>query len=108
LQPNSPEMVNIKVKKLVGFKKTRGLIGSKKPFAIFFQTRFGVHTYGLHFPIDVVILDNNNNVVKMKENLKPNQIYLWNPRFDRVLELRAGESAKNRIKLGQIISLDFI
>lgn len=97
-------MTELKVKLLNSFKdKTIGLLGREKAYSVFFKTRFGIHTFGMKFPIDVVILDKNNKVVKIFENLKPNRIFFWLPVFDKVLELPKGEIAINKIKLGEKI-----
>jgi uncharacterized membrane protein (UPF0127 family) len=91
--------INITVcKKTSFFAKTKGLIGEKKPQAIYFETRWGIHTFGLQFPIDVLIMNEQNKVVKLKENLKPNRIFLWNPRYKSVLELPAAMIKQKRIK----------
>lgn len=82
-------------------EKARGLIG-KKPSPLFFQTRFGIHTFGMHYPIDVAILDDKQNVVAMKTSLQPNRIFLWNIKYKNVLELPAG---KYRLKCGNKIRL---
>lgn len=82
-----------------------GLLNSEKPHAIYFRTRFGIHTFGLKFPIDVIILDNNINVVRLKENLKPNRIFLWNPIHNRVIELPVGEIKKSKTEIGDKIRL---
>lgn len=98
--------VTLTIKKAKNLRqKIRGLIGKTKPEAILLQTRFGIHTFGVRFPIDVVILDSKNIVVKLKQNLKPNRIFLWNPRFDRVLELPAGTIQKKKLSLGSMVEL---
>lgn len=98
--------MNIKVKKLISSKqKTLGLIGSKKAYPVSFKTRFGIHTFGLNFPIDVLILDKNNKVFSIRANLSPNRIYVWNPRFDIVIELPVGFVSNSKIKIGDRISL---
>jgi hypothetical protein len=79
--------------------KIIGLIGKKTPQAIFFKTRFGIHTFGVRFPIDVVILDNNKIVVATKKYLQPNKVFLWNPRYNSVLELPEGTIKKQNIQL---------
>ncbi|HVF69711.1 MAG TPA: DUF192 domain-containing protein [Xanthomonadales bacterium] len=101
-------MVIIKVKKISGLEKIRGLTGVKKPFAVFFRTRFGIHTFGMKFPIDVLILDQKNRVVKLAVSVKPNRIFLWNPIFNTVIELPAGEVKKHKIKRGQFIKLQYL
>lgn len=98
--------VTLTVKKTNSLRlKIRGLIGKKKPEALFLQTRFGIHTFGVKFPIDVVVVDSKNIVVKLKQNLKPNRIFLWNPRFCRVLELPEGTIQKKELSLGSMVEL---
>ena len=86
-------------------EKTIGLIGKKNPHAIFFKTRFGIHTFGMQFPIDVLILDSKNNVVKCKENFKPNRLFLWNPKYNGVLELPEGTIKTKKIKINDKIDI---
>ena len=64
-----------------------GLLKYKTPHAMLLKTHFGIHTFGMKYPIDVLILDNQNKVVAMKENLKPNKIFVWNFNYETVLEL---------------------
>lgn len=86
---------SLKVKKAKNIKeKVQGLIGKDKPYAMMLETRFGIHTFGLRFPIDVVILDDKNKIVSIRENMKPCRIFLWNPRYKKVLELPAGTIRK--------------
>ena len=80
-------------------EKIQGLIGKKKPQSLMLKTRFGIHTFGLKFPIDVLILNNENKVASIKKNLKPNRIFLWNPMHDKVLELPSGTIQKYAIKV---------
>ena len=89
-------------------EKSIGLLGKKHPSAIYFQTRFGIHTFFMRFPIDVLILDQNNMVVKLVENLQPNKFFFWPPFFKQVIELPSGELKRNKIKLGDKIHLQFI
>lgn len=67
-------------------KKTRGLIGKPKHLSLVFKTRFGIHTFGMSYPITVIILDKRNVVRKVKENLLPNKIFFWNPQFPTIIE----------------------
>lgn len=82
------------------WEKTKGLIGENKPYAIFFETRFGIHTFGMHFPIDVIILDNKNQVILAKEHILPNKLVFWNPRYKKVIELPEGFIKKKKIQKG--------
>ena len=64
-----------------------GLIGARKASAFILKTRFGIHTVGLLFPIDVLILDKGNKVVRLEENLKPFRFFIWKPHYNTVIEL---------------------
>jgi uncharacterized protein len=99
-------MKKIEVRKTKNMKeKIAGLIGKEKPSAIMLKTRFGIHTFGVKFPIDVLILNNSNKVMSVKENLKPNRIFLWNPKYKKVLELPGGMIKKKAIKISDVIDL---
>lgn len=80
-----------------------GLIGKNRSVSMVFHTRFGIHTFGMRFPIDVLILDKTNKIVRIKENLFPNRIFFWNPLYDTVLELPAGTINKTKSELGDLI-----
>jgi uncharacterized protein len=99
-------MLKLSVREVKNLKeKVQGLIGEEKPAAIMLRTRFGIHTFGVKFPIDVLILDKANKVMSVKENLKPNRIFLWNPKYKKVLELPGGMIKKKTIKISDVIDL---
>ena len=81
-----------------------GLLGRHKAIPIYLKTHFGIHTFGLKFPIDVLILDRSNKIVKMVENLLPNQVFLWLPIYDQVYELPSGYISQHHIKTGDLIA----
>ena len=99
-------MIKLNVKILTGKHKVLGLINVKAAYPILLKTRFGIHTFGLKFPIDVLVLDQDNKVVKLYKDLKPKRIFLWPPIFERVVELPIGEIEKRQIKLGSKIELE--
>ena len=76
-----------------------GLLKYHTPRAMLLKTHFGIHTFGMSYPIDVLILNKQKRVVAMKENVKPNRIFVWDFRFETVLELPPGTIKKNEIKL---------
>ncbi len=99
-------MLRIRVKVLKSpAEKTIGLISSKKAYPVFFKTRWGIHTFGVKFPIDVLILDSKYKVVKATVNLPPNRIFLWPPVYENVVELPTGEVRRLKIKTGDKIFL---
>lgn len=89
-------------------EKVQGLIGKDEPFALMLKTHFGIHTFGLKFPIDVLILNNKNIVVSIKKKLKPNRIFLWNPIHEKVIELPNGTIKKMEIRINIPIDITIL
>ncbi len=93
-------------KRLEGiFEKTLGLIGKNEPETYILKTRAGIHTFGVRFPIDILILDDKLKVRCVKESLKPNRVFFWNPKYNYVIELKNGAVKNSRTKAGD--SLEF-
>ena len=86
--------------------KTLGLLKYKTQRALILKTRFGIHTFGMKKPIDVVILDSKHKVVSMKENLMPWSVFCWNPKYEIVIELPRGVIGKTHTQIGD--RLEFI
>src|SRR5438046_2497753 len=100
-------MITIKATQAKNIKeKVTGLIGKRKPQNFILKTHFGIHTIGVKFPIDVLILDSNNKVVTLKEYIKTNSIFFWNPKYEIVVECAAGFIKKNKIKKENKIQLN--
>ena len=51
---------------------TLGMLLPRNSKGIVLKTRFGIHTFFMKEPIDVLILDNQNKIVRMKISIKPN------------------------------------
>jgi uncharacterized protein len=101
-------VITINVVNLQGaWEKVRGLMFSKSISPVYFETRFGVHTFFVNFPIDVVILDANNIVCELKQNLSPWRVFLWNPKYFRVIETPDGFVKLRKIMIGTKIKLSF-
>ena len=83
-----------------------GLIGARKASAFILKTRFGIHTFGLLFSIDVLILDKENKVARMRENLKPFRFFIWKPHYNTVIELPGGSIKKSNTTIGDKLSFD--
>jgi len=83
-----------------------GLIGADTATPVYITTRFGIHTFGLKFPIDVLVLDNQDKVVKIRERLAPNRIYIWPPVYKKVLELPSGFIQLHHIKKEAILKVN--
>lgn len=77
--------------RVLGFwAKMIGLEGGAFGDKIYFKTRFGIHTFGLYNSIDVLVLGKDGRVGAVFQNLGPNQMRFWNPKFEHVFELPAG------------------
>lgn len=96
--------ISLRVKQTNLLEKILGLIGKKNPESLMLRTRFGIHTFGVKFPIDLVVLDKKKTVVKLKKSLQPNNVFFWNPVFDTILELPQGTIQKKAIVLGTTIA----
>lgn len=83
-------------------ERSVGLTKYPSPRAMYFETRFGVHTFGMRFPIDVAVLDSRGVVQAIKTNMPPGRFFFWNPKWKRVLELPAGSD----IEVGEEIGFE--
>lgn len=88
---------------LKGLRKIIGLIGKDKPEIVIFKSRFGIHTFFLKFPIDLVVVSKEKKVVFAKKSVKPGRIVFWNFRYDTVIELPEGSIEKSSINTGSIL-----
>ena len=87
-----------------GFGKIKGLLGKNEAEAIVFKTRFGIHTFFLNFPIDLLILD-DKGMIKLAKTVKPNRIVFWNIRFKTVIELPFNTLRQTKTKVCDAITL---
>ncbi len=81
-----------------------GLLKKSNPRTLIFNTRFGIHTFFLKEAIDVIVLNRNIKVVKLKQNLDPNNIFIWKPVYNLIIELPAGTVKKSHTVLGDKLS----
>lgn len=82
-----------------------GMILSRNSNGLILSSRFGIHTFFMKNPIDVLILDKDRRVVRIRENLMPNSVFIWNPKYNLILELPVGSIRHSKTKLGDV--LDF-
>jgi uncharacterized protein len=83
--------------------KSLGMIRYDKPRSLLLRTRFGIHTFGMKYPIDVLVLDVKNAVVDSKQELQPNRVFFWNVRYQTVIELPSKTLEKTGTQLGDVI-----
>ncbi len=71
------------------FSRLKGFMFTKKEIktGLLFEHCSSIHTFFMFQPIDVVLLDKDNNVVKCYEGLRPNRIILPKKSVKKVLEL---------------------
>jgi uncharacterized membrane protein (UPF0127 family) len=84
------------------FTRMRGLLGRRglpRGHGLFIQPTWSVHTWFMRFPIDVVFLDRDLTVLKIRKDMGP-----WRAaarfRARSVLELAAGECERLQLEVG--------
>lgn len=86
-------MVNIRWMHARGFwQRLRGLLGSDglpPATGLLLPGCRAVHTFGMRFPIDVVFIDRDGTIVRLREALVPNRV-AWCPTAWATGELAAG------------------
>ena len=84
------------------FERMKGLLGCKKISegeGLLIDPCNSVHTFFMKMDIDVVFLNREDIIVKIKSNLKPRRMAMsW--KAATVLELGAGQVARSGLKLG--------
>ena len=104
LSKNTVISENISIAKTIK-DRIIGLLNRKEPEALYLKTRWGIHTFGMRFPIDCVVLDKNWKVVFIRENLLPNRILFWNPKYFRMMELPPRVVGKSGTKIGDVLAI---
>lgn len=72
------------------FDRTFGLLSKRNPRSLVFDTHFGLHTFGMTVPIDILVLDQQSRVKKIGKGIKPNRLFFYNPFFHLIIELPEG------------------
>lgn len=89
-------------------EKSFGLMFQNSPRPLYFETRFGIHTFFVKTPIDILVLDRKGLVRAMGIHLMPFHLFLWSPKYNRVVELPKGTILKLNISKGDKIVIDFV
>jgi uncharacterized membrane protein (UPF0127 family) len=84
--------------------KLLGLLKKDNPRGLVLKTKFGIHTFGLKNKIDVLVLSSNYIVVKTA-TISPNKIFVWNPKYNLVIELPNGLINKSGTRVGDQVKL---
>jgi uncharacterized membrane protein (UPF0127 family) len=89
------------------FTRMRGLLGRSglpRGHGLLIEPTWSVHTWFMRFPIDVVFLDRELTVLKVRTHMRP---WRTSARFRArsVLELAAGECDRTRLEVGDRLAL---
>lgn len=85
-------------------ERSVGLLRDSVPAALMLRTRWGIHTIGMRFPIDCLILDDRMRVQRVAQNLAPGHFLFWNPRWQNVVELPSGAIAESHTAVGDVLA----
>lgn len=81
-------IITLKAKIAISFHdRLFGLIDKNNSRFLVLNTHFGIHTFFLKSPIDIILLDGRNKVIKMSENLPPYKFFFYNPKYSKVIEM---------------------
>ncbi len=69
---------------------------------------YGVHTFGMLFPIDVVFIDKQHQVIGLRKSLRPFRMTSFNWKADSVLELPTSTIEATRTEVGDQLAFDFL
>lgn len=91
------------------FKRMKGLLG-RKDFrhgeALIIRPCNSIHTFFMHFPIDVLFVDKDNRVIKVLPSLKPFQLTNIYFRAAFTIELPAGTLESSLTQDGDTLLLE--
>lgn len=90
----------IKAKRLNSLGSVFGLMFGIFKSPVCFKARFGIHTFFVPNPIDVIILDNRGKIVRLIENFKSNKILFWGFTIFTVVECEKNYIKRKNIKSG--------
>ncbi len=91
------------------FTRMKGLLGKKElpqGEALWIKPCFSVHTFFMRFPIDVLFLNKQNQVIAAITNLAPNRLTRLYPQSFSVLELPIGTIDAAETAIGDKIEIE--
>lgn len=90
------------------FSRMKGLLGRtslQDGEGLLIKPCNGVHTFGMKFPIDIIVLDRNNCVIAVSKDLPPNRLTRLYKSAAAVLELPAGIVEATTTEIGNRIEI---
>lgn len=101
------QIIALDVKVLESLRdQTLGMLSYKSPKPLLLRTRYGIHTFFMKYPIDILVINQQNQVVAMKKHMKPNTLFLWNPRYNLIVELPAHTIQQTATTIGDRIAIE--
>jgi|WetSurMetagenome_2_1015567.scaffolds.fasta_scaffold537090_1 uncharacterized membrane protein (UPF0127 family) len=85
------------------FDRLFGLLNPRNPRFLIFFTHFGIHTLFMSSFIDILVLDQNQKVVKLKQSLAPFRLFFYPPRYSTVVEMPQGTIHRCGIRINDKI-----
>lgn len=102
------EVLFERAKVAASFKdRLKGLIGKKSiasDEALFFNKCSSVHMFGMRFPIDVIYLNHQLEIIKIENMLSPWSFSSFS-KATSLVEVRAGQCQKLGLKVGDRLTL---
>ena len=96
------ELAHSSMRRLFGLLGRRGLSAGG---GLWISPSSGIHTMGMAFPIDVIGLDRNRNIVKLWNSLRPFRLTSISFKMKSVLELPAGTILASGAQLGDTLQI---
>ncbi|OCA84549.1 hypothetical protein A8F94_16505 [Bacillus sp. FJAT-27225] len=91
------------------FRRLKGLMFTKSLPAghgLLIKPCQSIHTFFMNYPIDVVYLDGNNEIVALDQSMKPSKVGKVYRKASSVLELPDGTIRDTELKVGNHLSFN--
>lgn len=85
-------------------EKSKGLMFEREIYTVYFQTRYGIHTFFMKKPIGIVVLDNSFTIQKII-TANPWRIYFWNPKYKNIVEMSVFMIHSRGLKVGDTVKI---
>ncbi|MDO8469527.1 MAG: DUF192 domain-containing protein [bacterium] len=94
------------VRRAVTFgEKLVGLLHRTEARPLLLKTRFGIHTFGMKFPIDVVVFDQRGIIKMVQRSMRPGSFVFWKPTAAYALELPEWSVDASRTEVGDEVAV---
>ena len=89
--------------------RLKGLLGRRALLpneALVLSPCNSIHTFFMHFPIDVIFIDSRGEVLRLYSHLKPNRLTGIHWRAKEVIEVASGTIEQWKIKTGDMLKFE--